>query len=165
MWRSLIRAKGGICGESESTQIPLIYLFLTLFNGWLSCRWRGRNLTADVRVTWRDPMAWWRRIADTRDHPIGRLGMLEKERVISHNLAVRSGWNFEERLISPCSSNMYGWDFHRTLEALENQSRPSDWEEALTPKSAPPPLRILLSFGSLLTPGHQQERGRSLGPS
>ena len=142
----------------------LSFTSLTLINGWLPCKGRGRNPTAGRMVTWGDPVAWGRRTADTSDHPIGRLGMLEKERVISHNLAVRSGWNFEERLIALCSSHLYGWDFHRTLEALENQSRPSDWEEALTPKSAPPPLRFLFVFWLSLDTRSPAGKGEKLRP-
>ena len=116
-------------------------------------------------VMWRDRGSLmmedcWRRRSSDR-----RLEMLEKERLISHDLAVWSGWNFDDRLISLCSFHLHDWTFHRTPEVLKNQSQPLDWEEALTPKSSPPPLWIFLSFGSLLTPSHQQERGRSLGPS
>ena len=128
------------------------------------CRWRGRNPAAESKVMWRDVGSlmmedFWCRGSSDRWWE-----MLEKERLISHDRAVRSGWNFDNKLISPCSSHLHGWIFHRTPKVPENQSHPSDWVEAVTPKSSPPPLWIFFVFWLSLDSSSPARKGEKLRP-
>ena len=181
-WRSLIRAKKGDLRWTHSPQIVRWKSRAVIFDREARIRERrGALLFAQrrsvtympilsfchllVQVTWRKSSSWFcGDVARSRELDDGRPLTQEIIRSTARNALKRKvdiswssrpfGLNFDDRLISPCSSHLHGWTLHRTPEVPENQSHPSDWGEALTPKSSPAPLWIFLSFGSLLTPGH-----------
>ena len=93
------------------TVFLLCHSLILFFCPWLTClfcpfvtylcRWRGGNPAVGSEVMWRDLGSlmtedrWRKRSSDRRPE------MLGKERLISHDLVVRSGWNFDDKLISP----------------------------------------------------------------